>query len=392
MERRSVRVRAAVAVVTAIAVLAAAGGLVFASGPDEADDLSLIRMMGPLAGWAVTAIREPGPNRLLHTNDGGAHWDDVTPQAAAYGVSRPALLTPLIAWIEGPALLQTADGGHTWQSVGPLPMFRARGNSALFPAGGLLDFIDPRNGWRMTGAAAGENEEVYLHRTADGGASWAQIAYAANGDERSGLPFAGAKAGITFVDAATGWVTGSGSGCGRTYLYASRDGGRTWRPQPLPLPRRVRSRWNASTQPPVFFSIRDGVLPVSVAYAVKDESCEAGQRVIVFYATHDGGATWTASTPVMGRGVAAWSFADMSHGWALGESALYRTTDGGRQWTLLPLPPEFADIHELDFISPQVGWAVRGSMWTLKQTPGSFLKTVDGGQTWAPVAYTVSRP
>jgi photosystem II stability/assembly factor-like uncharacterized protein len=392
MGRRRARVRTVVAAAAAMLALAAGGRLVFASAPDEAADLSFIRMMGPLDGWAVTAIREPGPNMLLRTNDGGAHWDDVTPPAEGSGVSQPALLTPLIAWVETSTLLQTADGGRTWQSLGPLPMFRARGNSALFPASGTLDFIDARHGWRMMGARVVGNEEVYIHHTTDGGATWVEIARAASAGARSGLPFRGNKTGITFLDATTGWVTGYAPGCGHTYLYVTHDGGHTWREQRLPLPPRVTPHWNAASMPPVFFSIRDGVLPVSMAYAVRDEYCEDGKTAVVFYMTHDGGATWTAATPVDGHGVPPWGFADMAHGWALGEGALYRTTNGGRQWTLLPLPAELADIHQLDFISSQVGWAVRGSLWSLKQTPGSLLKTVDGGQTWTPVAYTVSRP
>lgn len=380
-------------VIAAAAILALALGcrLVLASAPDEAADLSFIHMTGPLAGWAVTAIREPGPNMLLHTGDGGVHWEDATPPDTS-GVSRPVVLSPLVAWLDASTLVQTNDGGRTWKSLGPLPMFRARGNGALFPVRGTLNFIDTQNGWRMMGARAQGNEEVYIHHTTNGGATWAQIAYAGSGDVRSGLPFAGHKAGITFLNASAGWVTGYQAGCGHTYLYMTGDGGRTWRPQGVPLPRRMRSQWNGATTPPVFFSIHDGVLPLSIAYSVKDEYCEDGKTAALFYMTHDGGSTWISTTPVDVAGPPAWSFADMAHGWVVGEGVLYRTVDGGRLWIPIPLPADLADIHQLDFVSPQVGWAIRGSMWSLKRTPGSLLKTVDGGQTWAPVAYTVSRP
>jgi photosystem II stability/assembly factor-like uncharacterized protein len=391
MGQRGVRSRAAGIAVAAVLTLLPACGLVLASAPDEAADLSFIHMMGPLAGWAVTAIREPGPNMLLHTDDGGVHWDDVTPPGSS-GVSQPAVLTPLVAWVEGSTLLQTIDGGRTWQSLGAPPMFRARGNGALFPVAGTLDFIDPHNGWRMMGARIPGREEIYIHQTTDGGAKWVQIAYAGSGDERSGLPFAGHKAGITFLNTSTGWVTGYEPGCGHTYLFITRDGGRSWRPQGVPLPRQVRSQWNGATMPPVFFSVRDGVLPVAISYSVKDEYCEDGRTAVVFYMTHDGGATWIGTAPVDVAGAPAWSFADMTHGWVVGEGVQYRTVDGGRLWTTLPLAADFADIYQLDFISPQVGWAVRGSLWSLKRAPGSLLKTLDGGRTWAPVAYTVSHP
>ncbi|HLW47727.1 MAG TPA: hypothetical protein VKW09_08165 [bacterium] len=378
------------AVLTGAAILTLIAGCLpgLASAQDEADALDFIRMTGPLAGWAATAIREPGPNMLLRTTDGGVHWDDVTPPGAP-GVSRPAVLTDLTAWLESSTLLQTSDAGRTWRSLGPLPMFRARGNGALFPVRGALDFIDERNGWRMMSAGTAGSEEVDIHRTADGGATWVQVARATPADESSGLPFGGNKSGITFLSATAGWVTGYQPGCGHTYLFATRDGGHTWRRQRLPLPARVK-RWNGSTTSPMFFTARDGVLPVSLSYSVGNEYCEDGKTVVVIYVTRDGGATWTATTPVDGHGAPVWSFVDLAHGWIAGAGVLYRTADGGRRWTALPLPADFADIHQLDFVSPQVGWAVRGSVWTLKRTPGSLLKTVDGGHTWAPVAYTVS--
>jgi photosystem II stability/assembly factor-like uncharacterized protein len=387
---RGVLIRAAAIAVAAILALVSGSGPVLASAQDEAADLRFVRMPGPLAGWAVTAVREPGPNMLLRTADGGIHWEDVTPSASS-GVSRPAVLTALVAWVEASTLLHTTDGGRTWTSLGPLPMFHARGNGALFPVPGSLDFLDERNGWRMMAAGVPGGEEVDIHRTEDGGATWVRIAGAASGDESSGIPFAGTKTGVTFLSTTTGWLTGHRPGCGQTYLFVTRDGGHRWGPQRMPPPPTAK-RWNGSTFPPVFFSIHDGVLPVSVSYAVKDGYCEERNTAMVFYITRDGGATWSATTPIAGQGIAAWNFADMAHGWVVGEGGLSRTTDGARRWTTLPLPRDYADIHQLEFVSPQVGWAVRGSIWTLARTPGSLLKTVDGGQTWAPVSYTISRP
>ena len=72
----------------------------------------------------------------------------------------------------------------------------------------------------------------------------------------------------------------------------------------------------------------------------------------------------------------------MNHGWIADGDILYVTNDGGSQWTTIPPSPRFANVKQVDFISPQVGWAV---------TPASLLKTEDGGFTWAPVAYTISQ-
>ncbi len=381
--------RVVVITVAIILTLAARYWSSFASAQAEPHALDFIHMTGPLAGWAVTVPREPDTNELLHTSDGGVHWVDVTPPGSS-SVAAPAVLTSRVAWVESSTLLQTIDGGRTWRSLGPLPMFRTLGNPTPFPVEGTLDFIDAHNGWRMMGVGAAGSEEVYIHRTTDSGATWVKVTYTTSGDEASGLPFGGNKTGITFMNATTGWVTGYSVGCDHTYLFVTHNGGQTWRPQRFPLPPQVTSDWNDYTMPPTFFSARDGILPIFLSYSVKDEYCEHGRTVAVFYVTHDGGATWTYTTPVEVRAAPAWSFADMRHGWVTEGNILYHTKDGGHRWTKVLLPPAFADVKQLDFISPQVGWAVRGPVWTLKRTPPSLLKTVDGGHTWVPATYTIS--
>lgn len=382
--------RANLATLVVILTLVPHCGSVPASAQGEAHALDFIHMIGPLAGWAVTATREPDVNELLHTTDGGAHWKNVTPPGLS-SVEEPAVLTSLMAWVESSTLLQTIDGGRSWRSLGPLPMFRTLGNPTPFSVEGKLDFIDAHNGWRMMGVGALGSEEVYIHRTMDGGATWEQVTYATSGDERSGLPFGGSKGGMTFLNTTTGWVTGYTAGCDYTYLFVTHDAGHTWRQQHLPLPPQVTSHWNDYTMPPTFFSAREGILPVFLSYSIKNEYCEQGNRVVVFYVTHDGGTTWTYTTPVAVRGTPPSSFADMNHGWMTEGDVLYLTTDGGRRWSRVLLPSSFGDIKQLDFISAQIGWAVRGPAWTLKRTPPFLLKTLDGGHRWAPVAYTISR-
>lgn len=72
------------------------------------------------------------------------------------------------------------------------------------------------------------------------------------------------------------------------------------------------------------------------------------------------------------------SFLDADHGWvAVGgasSTTVYRTTDGGETWLALTPNTDLSGVTHLDFVSPQVGWAV-GS--------GRLLKTTDGGQKWA---------
>lgn len=354
--------------------------------------LNFIHMTDARSGWAATDSDE-----VLRTTDSGAHWTDVTPVSSARrkdSREAPNVLTSLIAWVqsctlrdsttvEGCILLRTMDGGGTWKNLGPLPKFQIAGNPTPVAAAGAYDFVDVHRGWLMIGLGALGSMDMDIHRTVDGGRTWVRVASDNTRDERSGLPFAGQKLGITFLNTSTGWITGYIAGCNFPYLYVTRDGGRTWRQQRFPVPFQVTSRWNAYTLPPTFFSVRDGVLPMFVVHSIKGENCEEGKTVMVFYKTHDGGNSWIDTTPVVVRQKPPSSFADVNHGWLADGNVLYRTNDGGHQWSKILVPPVFGEMKQLDFVSPQVGWAIR-------RTPPFLLKTMDGGEIWVPVNFTIS--
>ena len=189
----------------------------------------------------------------------------------------------------------------------------------------------------------------------------------------------GDKRGVTFLSATTGWITGATNGLDSMYLFVTHDGGRAWRQQQILIPPQARPHWEATTELPTFFTVRDGTLPI--AYSIFDNSRET-RLFIVFYMTHDGGATWDYTTPL--SVCCSSNFADINHGWVTDGRLLSMTSDGGRRWTAFEPGPLFADVRQLDFTSPSVGWAVR-------ETSPFLLKTVDWGHTWAPIAYTIVR-
>jgi photosystem II stability/assembly factor-like uncharacterized protein len=340
-------------------------------------------MVDALTGWAVTD--EPDANALLRTTDGGIHWRDVTPlNSSGQPVSVCCLmvLTPLISWVLSARdfsatttkIFHTVDGGRTWRSTA-IPAY----------SGVSIHFINTRDGWWLFGVGALGSMEADIYRSTDAGVTWFKVASTTADNESSGLPFAGNKAGITFLNTTRGWVTGAIGADDWMYLYRTDDGGRTWRQQSLPLPPQATPHWNDWTMPPTFFTVQDGILPIG--YAIRSEAHTDIAAVIVFYVTHDGGTTWAYTTPVpmtQGNGFST-SFADMNHGWVTDGDALYVTTDGGSHWTTIPPTPPFADVEQIDFISPQVGWALR-------RTFPFLLKTLSGGHTWMPVAFTMSRP
>ena len=75
----------------------------------------------------------------------------------------------------------------------------------------------------------------------------------------------------------------------------------------------------------------------------------------------------------------------MNDGGMIDGDVLYTTSNGGHRWTRLRLPV-FADMRDLQFNSPQVGWAAA------RQMSPFLLNTTDVGHTWAPVPYAISRP
>ena len=392
--------RAALSIVMATLILGLGHDPTFAKAQaGDVPSLGSIHMVDALTGWAVTD--EPGAGRVLHTSDGGTHWVDVSPlkpsreRVASY---RLGVLTSLVAWVAlsdtaawaltgTTHIFRTVDGGRMWRNVA-VPALDARS----------IYFVNPHDGWLLSGEWDGSGmgrEAAIIYWSADGGATWFTVARTSAHDESSGLPVAGAKMAIMFQDATTGWITGGGFVSDQLHLYVTHDGGRAWRQQKIPLPPQVTSPWQSHPMPPRFFTAQDGILAVEYDYG-ETQSPPSYRAIVVFYVTHDGGTTWAYTTPVPAR-LTSWdsppSFADMNHGWATDGHALYATKDGGRHWTAIRPAPPLAVVELLDFVSPQIGWAVGPAKFSdgTHQTPPFLLRTVDGGYTWTPVTYTISR-
>lgn len=341
-----------------------------------------IQMIDTKAGWALIAGTDS--ITLLRTTDGGSHWKAVAPRSPSgrdVAVFKVSALTSLIAWAipagtipvtPNTQIFHTVDGGGTWRhSTIPVPSVAA------------INFLNSQDGWLVASLAAYMgDDEVEIYRSTDGGETWIKVASATRESETSGLPVSGGKAGITFLNPTTGWITGATLGPEWIYLYMTRDGGRTWRQQDLPLPPHVTAPWYCLTNSPMFFTAQDGVLPVFYNVA-EPTTYRTIASVGVLYGTHDGGATWTYGTPVP-SGNGPLSFPDIHHGLITDGQLLHVTSDGGHHWTTLRPGTPFSEIKQLDFASPNVGWALR-------EGSPALLKSVDGGRTWALVAYTIVR-
>jgi photosystem II stability/assembly factor-like uncharacterized protein len=338
------------------------------------DTMLSLHMIDARMGWLLSK------QAVLRTTDGGSHWQNVSPPHTRLTQDSIAdFFSASLAWIAIPRtnaatiqILHTADGGQTWQRTTI---------QAAFPR--QISFIDSQHGWLLASwqQPGGAAETTSVLRTADAGKTWTTISNAlaasTDGPPPGRLPYGGQKSGIRFLNASTGWVTGTVSAPNLAWLYVSYDGGSTWHQQPLPMPAGIASA-RLSILSPTFFSATDGVLPITFVNSATDSKI-----AIAIYVTHDGGSSWQSTTPLPGA-FSIVDFVDSQHGWATDGSILYRTSDGGQHWTQLPTSESLKNVSQLDFVSEQIGWAISST------TPNSVLKTVDGGYTWKVISSIVS--
>ncbi|MDQ2743530.1 MAG: hypothetical protein M3Z66_14730 [Chloroflexota bacterium] len=230
-----------------IAIIAAA--LTWSTGasadrpvPPRVANLLAIRMASPTAGWAT------GDTGLLRTTDGGVQWQVVTPPALRRSWQRSpiSLVTAFLgethAWVamdnsaasttsgqgKPPTtlrLFRTSDGGRHWYAL-PLLCLGA------FDYAGTLSFVSREVGWleiiRLVGAGPVWFD---LYRTPDGGIHWQRVLQIGSPHPPYGAPLGCdlCDSGLTFSSQTTVWLTGCwcGVGSGSTFLYVSRNAGRT---------------------------------------------------------------------------------------------------------------------------------------------------------------------
>ncbi len=349
--------------------------------------LRSIHMIDETTGWAMTQ------NAVLRTSDGGLHWKDLTPAHHPLISEIDAhFLTASDAWVSmSPAtspttlVFHTGDGGQTWQKS-TVPTDRSSHVQ--------INAVDAQHGWLMNHMVGGgaQAELVEIFRTSDGGKTWEMVTrvYPAStdGPPPGRLPYGGSKSGLSFINASTGWVSGSVPVNNHTWFFVTHDGGSTWHQQALPpLPQGTSAF--LSLLSPTFFTANDGILPVYLS--ADDKASGFG-----LYVTHDGGTTWNnIATTQPPSSIAVVDFIDTNHGWATsgpshgsGKAAispLFITNDGGQHWVQLPASQIFREVNSLDFVSGTVGWAIGHD-----DTGPLLLKTVDGGSTWTKIDYSIT--
>lgn len=157
-----------------------------------------IQFLDKSLGWAV------GDMGMLKSTDGGETWVN-TPPAGVNGYLRKVnFISPDTGWIMtgGGTVFKTMDAGKTWINQ----------NNEL-PNAVSMFFLNGKVGWAVGGAKT-------LVKTNDGGRNWVEQWPDTGRHVESST--------VYFSDTRNGWMLAGSA------LYATKDGGVTWTPEPLP--------------------------------------------------------------------------------------------------------------------------------------------------------------
>ena len=396
------------------------GGATWLPAKEPPRRLHQIAVLGPtlILGTSAPANFTAGDSandHLYASHDGGRTWTEIATPIPVGGI---CFVDAEHGWAVNapgavlPALLETSDGGVSWQRLpfppvlqpGPPPTLVPLGKPFTWPYppyprqtlgcfgfGVLWDYVD------FGPVGAGGGEAYVLARSTDGGHTWRGVVqHQTPWLDRSFAPAGGLSVPgeLDAVTPDTAYLPGACFNCGlpmgKTSVGGTTDGGRTWHVTDIP-------------GLPASGTALDFLTPERGWLVARQDAAPARSEIL---ATTDGGRTWTQQYPPTAfRSIGAW-FADAAHGWITGQHCqeqpapgasgpsaastppaclgmIEATTDGGRSWNV-----QYADAHDvsgIQFVDVQTGWAIRSQGARcpgFPQTCPSVLMVTHDGQNW----------
>jgi photosystem II stability/assembly factor-like uncharacterized protein len=348
------------------------------------------RMIGPYRAGKVNAVAGvPGNPGLYYfgsngggvwkTTDAGTVWKPIfdSQPVASIGALALAPSNPNIIYVGsgennvysdityGNGVYKSTDGGETWKYLG---LEDTRHIARIL--------VDPRNPdivlLAAMGHSYGPNTERGVFRSTDGGRTWKRILYKDDVTGAVDLCFAPGDARIVYAalwhpirkPGQSGTLFGPGSG-----IYKSTDEGVTW------------TQVGGAGLPPGDW----GRIGVAVAPGMKGRRVyaiiETKDKSNGLYRTDDGGATWYRATTddrIVGYWYMSEIFVDPQNADVVyvPKQSLYRSTDGGKTFTVIKGAPGGDDYHTM-WIDPTNS---RRIMLGVDQ--GATI-SLNGGESWS---------
>ena len=261
----------------------------------ELDDVFFV---DPLEGWVAGGTTVMNGGILLHTSDGGDHWDVQLgdPKSNDRGMKDLRFIDPTHGWVVQGApldakLLHTTDGKN-WQLTGSMETHYTD-----------YAFTSDANGVYVSA------EKIFA--TQDGGRSWKDVFECHGKVVIDGLMRSTQCdwQRVQFLTPSVGYAIGSVSSLDIVFVAKTADGGSTW----------------SLSSAAVKGDPRDAFFVDELTGYIRTGYPDSGQ----LFKTADGGQTWTGLAGSPGSRI---RFADPGVGWAVHYRKISFTSDGGNRW------------------------------------------------------------
>ena len=345
------------------------------------------RLIGPFRAGRVTAVTGvPGNTAMYYigtpgggvwkTTDGGQVWRPIFDDArvASVGALAVAPANPNIIYVGtgeqtvGNGMWKSTDAGATWKPIG---LEKTRFISTVL--------VDAKNSDVVLVAALGDRvsgDQRGVFKTTDGGRTWTKVFYR---DEQTGvidMSFDQGSPKIVFAALERrGGAGGGGLGAG---------GGVAPGAPPSPQPEIYKSTDEGSTWKPLNYKgLPDsGLGRIGIVVAPGT----GGKRVYAivnqgFYRSDDGGESWTRTTTdprIVSTSYFGKVFANPRNpdDVFIGQTSMYRSTDGGKNWYAFNGAPSGDDFHVI-WVNPE------NPQFMIQGVDQGAIISEDGGRTWS---------
>ena len=255
-----------------------------------------------------------------------------------------------VGWVTSPGgwggtagILKTTDGGLNWETLA----------YNGFSSPGSIYFVNETTGWLLGSFWPGGGE---ILKTTNSGYDWT-------------VQYQWGYCGITsiyFIDDSTGWAVGGTGDCGDQSYYSgivlsTTNGGEDWFVQTDS----IGSQFND-----VYFTDKNNGWAAGVDYFSESPK-------VVIIQTSNGGENWVVKSDSLIGWPNSMSFSQNEIGWIVGVDGLILKTTGN-DWVLQSSSHFSDNLYDIQFKSEFTGWALGNNQYGY----GRLYKTTDGGNDW----------